>query len=117
MTAFQHLPVLAREAPEALVSNPDGVFVDGTFGRGGHSRLILERLSPRGRLIAFDRDPEAVAAAGAIRDPRFQIVHAAFSTMKETLVRPAASVDSSPLTYQCRFSALAYWPLSRAVKV
>lgn len=85
MTAFQHLPVLAREAPEALVSNPDGVFVDGTFGRGGHSRLILERLSPRGRLIAFDRDPEAVAAAGAIRDPRFQIVHAAFSTMKETL--------------------------------
>ncbi|CCZ19496.1 16S rRNA (cytosine(1402)-N(4))-methyltransferase [Sutterella wadsworthensis] len=63
MSAFVHLPVLSREAPEALVARPDGLYVDGTFGRGGHSRLILERLAQQGRLIAFDRDPEAVAAA------------------------------------------------------
>ena len=85
MSAFVHLPVLSREAPEALVARPDGLYVDGTFGRGGHSRLILERLAPQGRLIAFDRDPEAVAAAAAIKDPRFQIVHAPFSAMKERL--------------------------------
>ena len=84
MSAFVHLPVLSREAPEALVARPDGLYVDGTFGRGGH-RLILERLAPQGRLIAFDRDPEAVAAAAAIKDPRFQIVHAPFSAMKERL--------------------------------
>ena len=85
MSAFVHLPVLSREAPEALVARPDGLYVDGTFGRGGHSRLILERLAQQGRLIAFDRDPEAVAAAAAIKDPRFQIVHAPFSAMKERL--------------------------------
>ena len=85
MSAFVHLPVLSREAPEALVARPDGLYVDGTFGRGGHSRLILQRLAPQGRLIAFDRDPEAVAAAAAIKDPRFQIVHAPFSAMKERL--------------------------------
>ena len=74
MSAFLHLPVLSQEAPEALVRSPDGLYVDGTFGRGGHSRLILKRLSPKGRLIAFDRDPQAVAAAAEIRDPRFQIM-------------------------------------------
>ena len=87
MTAFVHLPVLSKEAPDALVARPDGLYVDGTFGRGGHSRLILERLSDRGRLIAFDRDPEAVAAARAIDDPRFRILHAPFSSMREALER------------------------------
>lgn len=72
---------MAQEAPEALVVDPDGVYVDGTFGRGGHSRLILAKLSEKGRLIAFDRDPEAVAEAGRIEDPRFSIVHAPFSEM------------------------------------
>ena len=85
MSAFVHLPVLSRESPEALVVRPEGLYVDGTFGRGGHSRLILERLSPEGRLIAFDRDPQAVAAAAEITDPRFQIIHAPFSSMKEKL--------------------------------
>lgn len=85
MSAFVHLPVLSREAPEALVRRPCGLYVDGTFGRGGHSRLILERLAPDGRLIAFDRDPEAIAAAAEIRDPRFTIVHAPFSAMAERL--------------------------------
>ena len=58
-----HQSVLAVEAIEALALRPDGTYVDGTFGRGGHSRLILERLGPRGRLIALDRDPQAADAA------------------------------------------------------
>jgi hypothetical protein len=58
----QHLPVLLEESVHALVVDPNGIYVDGTFGRGGHSRAILARLSDTGRLIAFDRDPEAVSA-------------------------------------------------------
>ena len=78
---FQHLPVLAVEAPKALVWNKDGLYVDATFGRGGHTRRILAGLSGQGRVIAFDRDPEAVRAAAQIEDPRFQIIHAPFSQM------------------------------------
>ena len=74
-----HQSVLATEAIEALAVRPDGIYVDGTFGRGGHSRLILERLGPRGRLIALDRDPEAAAAASAIADPRFTFVQTNFA--------------------------------------
>ncbi len=83
--AFVHLSVLGAEAPAALVTDPDGLYVDGTFGRGGHSRRILSMLSPQGRLIAFDRDPQAVAAAAEIVDPRFTIIHAPFSSMKQAL--------------------------------
>lgn len=91
---FVHLSVLGAESPEALVVNPSGLYVDGTFGRGGHSRRILEKLTPEGRLIAFDRDPEAVRAAAEIRDPRFTIVHAPFSTMTEELAaRGVTAVD------------------------
>ena len=86
---WQHTTVLLHEAIDALVTDPDGVYVDGTYGRGGHSRLLLSRLSPRARVIAFDRDPEAVAAAtqGAARveDPRFSILHANFAEMGEAL--------------------------------
>ena len=82
-----HRPVLAEESPRLLVTDPNGVYVDGTFGRGGHSRLILEKLSPQGRLIAFDRDEEAVKAAAQIKDPRFQIIHAPFASMKEELAK------------------------------
>lgn len=82
-----HRPVLAVESPRLLISNPDGVYIDGTFGRGGHSRLFLEKLSGKGRLIAFDRDEEAVKAAQEITDPRFQIIHAPFASMKEELAR------------------------------
>jgi 16S rRNA (cytosine1402-N4)-methyltransferase len=86
MTAFRHTTVLLREAVEALVTTPDGLYVDGTFGRGGHSRAVLERLSPAGRLLAFDRDPQAVAAAReGIADTRFEIVHANFDQMREQL--------------------------------
>ncbi len=83
---WQHTTVLLAEAIDSLLTTPDGVYVDGTFGRGGHSRALLERLSPNGRLIAFDRDPEAVAAArSGIADPRFSIHHARFGAMKDTL--------------------------------
>ncbi|MEN9776234.1 MAG: Ribosomal small subunit methyltransferase [Pseudomonadota bacterium] len=70
---------------EALAIRPDGCYVDCTFGRGGHSRAILERLGPAGRLIAIDRDPEAVAHGSAWRDARFRIMHAAFSDFDQVL--------------------------------
>jgi 16S rRNA (cytosine1402-N4)-methyltransferase len=80
-----HATVLLHEAVEALQVKPDGVYVDGTFGRGGHSRLILEKLGPQGRLIALDKDPQAVAAARAIADARFEIVHSGFAHLAEVL--------------------------------
>jgi len=87
--AWTHEPVLLHEAIDALVTVPEGLYVDGTFGRGGHSRALLSRLGPRARVVALDRDPEAVAAAtqGATRvqDPRFSIRHANFAQMREVL--------------------------------
>lgn len=80
-----HQPVLLREAVDALSVRPDGVYVDCTFGRGGHSRAILERLGPAGRLIALDRDPAAVAAGSSVKDPRFTLVHSAFSGLGQVL--------------------------------
>ncbi len=80
-----HVPVLAREAIDALAIKPDGVYVDGTFGRGGHSRLILEQLSPAGKLIAMDRDPAAIEAGRQIDDLRLSLVRAPFSRMDEVL--------------------------------
>ncbi|HEU4351477.1 MAG TPA: 16S rRNA (cytosine(1402)-N(4))-methyltransferase RsmH [Burkholderiales bacterium] len=77
-----HEAVLAREAIEALAVRPDGVYVDGTFGRGGHSRLILEHMGPAGRLIALDRDPQAAEAARAIGDARFSFFKAKFSELE-----------------------------------
>jgi 16S rRNA (cytosine1402-N4)-methyltransferase len=70
---------------EALALRPGGVYVDGTFGRGGHSRLILERLGPQARLIALDRDPEAARAASQIADPRFTFVQTNFSHLSRAL--------------------------------
>lgn len=92
---WQHTTVLLAEAIESLLTTPDGVYVDGTFGRGGHSRALLAKLSPRGRLVAFDRDPEAVAAAKtSIADERFAIEHAPFSELKERLAaRGVAAID------------------------
>ena len=80
-----HATVLLREAVEALQVRPEGIYVDGTFGRGGHSRLILERLGEKGRLIALDKDPAAVTAAREIDDARFRIVHSGFVRLSEVL--------------------------------
>ncbi|WP_293500345.1 16S rRNA (cytosine(1402)-N(4))-methyltransferase RsmH [Roseateles sp.] len=82
---FRHTTVLLNEAVDGVLARPDGVYVDGTFGRGGHSRALLAKLAPAGRLIAIDRDPEAIAAAAAITDPRFSIVHSGFADMAEQL--------------------------------
>ena len=81
----QHLTVLLREAVEALAIKPAGVYVDATFGRGGHSRAILEQLGPDGRLLALDRDPRAIAAADAIGDARLKVVHRPFAEMGEAV--------------------------------
>lgn len=83
---MSHITVLLNEAVEALAIKPAGVYVDGTFGRGGHSRAVLAQLGPQGRLIAFDRDPVAIAAGSKIEDPRFELVHAPFSAFAEALV-------------------------------
>ncbi len=82
---FQHKTVLLDEAVDALNVRPDGVYVDCTFGRGGHSRLILEKLGAEGRLIALDRDLAGVEAARAIANPRFLIVHSAFGQLHDVL--------------------------------
>ena len=85
MTGSAHVAVLAQEAIEALNIRSNGIYVDCTYGRGGHSRLILEKLGEGGRLIALDRDPEAVQAASALRDPRFLIVRSPFSRVGDVL--------------------------------
>ncbi|NMM13704.1 MAG: 16S rRNA (cytosine(1402)-N(4))-methyltransferase RsmH [Rhodoferax sp.] len=98
-TSWTHTTVLLNEAVDALLNNPDAeagdteagthAYVDATFGRGGHSRLILSRLAPQGRLIAFDKDLDALAEAATIKDPRFSIRHQGFRHLGEL---PHASV-------------------------
>jgi 16S rRNA (cytosine1402-N4)-methyltransferase len=95
--AFQHRTVLLDEAVDALNltgERVNGTYIDGTFGRGGHSRLILSRLGPQGRLVAFDKDPQAIATAEQVQDPRFTIVHDSFATMIDALAaRGIGQVD------------------------
>ena len=81
---LRHKSVLLDEAVDQLVVRPDGVYFDGTFGRGGHSRLILEHLSPAGQLVATDKDPRAIEAGNALAmsDSRFRIAKASFSEMR-----------------------------------
>jgi len=97
MPDYQHRTVLLDEAVDALEitgARADGVYIDGTFGRGGHSRLILSRLSERGRLVGFDKDTQAIATAAQMNDPRFSIVHDSFATMREALAdKGIARVD------------------------
>ena len=83
----EHIPVLRDAFVEAIVTDPDGSYVDCTFGRGGHSRELLARLSEKGRLLAFDRDPEAVAEGERLarQDSRFAIAHADFAQLGEIL--------------------------------
>ena len=80
-----HATVLLNEAVEALQVKPDGIYVDGTFGRGGHSRLILQRLGVQGSLIALDKDPAAVETGKAIGDARFRMVHSGFEHLGDVL--------------------------------
>ena len=80
-----HVTVLLHEAVEALAIKPDGVYVDGTFGRGGHSAQILKRLGTSGKLIAMDKDPAAVEVGKVWRDARFRMVHRGFAQMAEVL--------------------------------
>ncbi|MDY0995991.1 16S rRNA (cytosine(1402)-N(4))-methyltransferase RsmH [Pantoea agglomerans] len=80
---FKHTTVLLDEAVNGLNIREDGIYIDGTFGRGGHSRLILSQLGEKGKLIAIDRDPQAIAAAAEITDPRFSIIHGPFSALAE----------------------------------
>lgn len=97
---WTHTTVLLNEAIEALLNKPDasaaepadGSYVDATFGRGGHSRLLLSRLSPRGRLTAFDKDSAAIAEAQSITDPRFAIRHQGFRFLSELPAASAAGV-------------------------
>jgi 16S rRNA (cytosine1402-N4)-methyltransferase len=87
VNADVHASVLLHPAVDALAieARPDGTYVDATFGRGGHSRLILQKLGPRGRLIAMDRDPEAITAAGQLRDSRFTAIHGRFGELQRML--------------------------------
>lgn len=89
MTEREHVPVLLDEVLAALAVRPDGVYVDATFGRGGHAEAILARLNDRGRLLTLDRDPQAVEEARKrfMQDERVTIIHSAFSALDETVSR------------------------------
>jgi len=89
---MSHTTVMLHEAADALLAGPwgsDGHYVDATFGRGGHSRLVLSQLSSQGRLLAYDKDVEAIAEAGTIQDARFSIRHEGFACLGEL---PSGSV-------------------------
>jgi len=92
VSAWSHTTVLLNEAVDALVTDPRGQYVDATFGRGGHARLILRRLAPEGRLIAFDKDPEALAEAARIQDARLAVRHQGFAALAEWPPRSVAGV-------------------------
>jgi 16S rRNA (cytosine1402-N4)-methyltransferase len=85
VSQISHKTVLLREAVSALNIKTDGIYVDGTFGRGGHSREVLSRLGRNGRVIALDRDPQAVAAAAQLRDARLTVRRARFSALTAVL--------------------------------
>ena len=84
MDQSAHISVLLAETIDGLAIKPDGIYLDGTFGRGGHSRVILSKLGPQGRLYGIDRDPAAIAAAQPLlADPRFSITHSPFAALAQ----------------------------------
>lgn len=84
MSQSQHITVLLHEAVDALITNPDGFYVDGTFGRGGHSSLIVSKLGPAGKLLAIDKDLAAIAKANEtfVQESRFEIAHDSFASLE-----------------------------------
>ncbi|MBJ7537554.1 16S rRNA (cytosine(1402)-N(4))-methyltransferase RsmH [Marinomonas transparens] len=84
-TMAEHISVMLNESVDMLVTNADGLYVDGTFGRGGHTRLVLNRLNEGGKLLGFDKDPVAIAHGKALEqeDSRFSIVQDSFANMSE----------------------------------
>jgi 16S rRNA (cytosine1402-N4)-methyltransferase len=99
-----HVTVLLEEAVEALAIKADGVYMDATFGRGGHSRRILAELNEKGRLIAVDRDPDAIDAGRAINDSRFRLVHRAFGEIAEA-ARQAGAYDVDGILFDIGVSS------------
>lgn len=91
----KHYSVLLKESVDALITRKDGFYIDGTFGRGGHSRAILSLLGANGRVLAFDKDPQAVAIGKALEseDSRFEIVHASFASLRDEVTRREEGVD------------------------
>ena len=87
MSGAAHQSVLLTEAVDALFTRPDGLYVDGTFGRGGHAACLLEKLNEQGRLLVMDRDPQAIAVAEQMmgEDERVTIIHAPFSSLGQQL--------------------------------
>ena len=87
MSSNAHVPVLLGPVLQGLKIKPDGCYVDGTFGRGGHSKEILQQLGDNGRLVAIDRDPEAIATAPdfLLQDPRFELIRGSFERL-ETII-------------------------------
>ena len=85
--AFKHISVLLHESIDGLAIKPDGIYIDGTFGRGGHSGEILKRLNSNGRLIGIDRDPDAIASApkSLTDDPRFELIRGCCAKLKEII--------------------------------
>lgn len=94
---YEHQSVLLKEAVDALVTRRDGLYVDGTFGRGGHTREILQRLSPTGRLVVIDKDPEAIAVAKGMQeaDPRLIVCKGSFADLRQALAREAGGSEAS----------------------
>jgi 16S rRNA (cytosine1402-N4)-methyltransferase len=81
----KHIPVMLYESIKALDIIPNGFYIDCTFGRGGHSKEILKKLNDDGRLLALDKDLEAIKEGKTIKDKRFEIVHASFTSLKNIL--------------------------------
>ena len=90
METWQHTTVLLSEAVDSLLTSQDGHYVDATFGRGGHTRLLLSRLNAGGKVTAFDKDPQAIETAQAMQDPRLTICHQSFIAIADL---PTASAQ------------------------
>lgn len=85
-TSPQHVSVLLEESINAVVTDTEGTYIDATFGRGGHTRALLEKLGPNAKVIALDQDPQAIQAAETLQsDPRFDIIHTPFSNLQQVL--------------------------------